>query len=296
MNRPFSTGMSVLSAIRRADVFSRGPTSSDAVSADARIAASRGTRPQNVACTRASSSTIRRRVVLAQRVQRVGELARVDREVLEHQHEAAGKCVERRSVRLGHAGQFRRQLAVEAGFGFGEPAQFAHQAGGQRFAGHLDEHRLRNAVTGQRQPGSRRRARVAADDRNRRDGASHDLRERICVEIRDGAGQRSNAADDRVSGDTLDTAAQMRRQADDRRNPIHVVSLQIRRRFVNRFGKDVPWPDRWRASRSSNSGYGSRVQRPAGYSPTGVRTSSRSSRRRAIRRGCSAACSASTTG
>ena len=72
-----------------------------------------------------------------------------------------------------------RQLAVETGFGFGEPAQFAHQAGGDRFAGHLDEDRSRNTVTGQRQPGSRCRARVAADDRDRRDGASHDLRERL---------------------------------------------------------------------------------------------------------------------
>jgi hypothetical protein len=41
------------------------------------------------------------------------------------------------------------------------------------------------------------------------------------------AGQRSNEADDRVNGDTLYTATQMRRQADDRRNPIHLVSLQI---------------------------------------------------------------------
>ena len=38
----------------------------------------------------------------------------------------------------------------------------------------------------------------------------------MCVEILDGAWQRSNAADDCVSGDTLDTAANMRRQADNR--------------------------------------------------------------------------------
>ncbi len=35
------------------------------------------------------------------------------------------------------------------------------------------------------------------------------------VEIVDRAGQRANAADDRVGGDTLHTAAQMRGQPDD---------------------------------------------------------------------------------
>jgi len=50
-----------------------------------------------------------------------------------------------------------------------------------------------------------------------------DVTVRPSVEVADCAGQRSNAADDRVSGDTLYTAAQMRRQADDRRNPIHLA-------------------------------------------------------------------------
>ena len=47
--------------------------------------------------------------------------------------------------------------------------------------------------------------------------------EGLRVEIADGSGQRSNAADDRVSGDTLYTAAEMRRQADDRGNAIHLA-------------------------------------------------------------------------
>ena len=66
---------------------------------------------------------------------------------------------------------------VETRLGLPEDADFAHQAGGGGFGGHLDEHRLRHTVTGQRQPGPRRRPRVAADHRHRRHGATHDLRQ-----------------------------------------------------------------------------------------------------------------------
>ena len=154
MKRPFSTGMSVRSAIRRADVLSRGPVSSEALSADAvyspagRAAPERCVQPGEQFDDHAG-------LVLVQRMQGVGEFAIVDREILQHEHEAAGQRIERRPVRLGQAGQFRRELAVEARLGVGETAQFTHQAGGGRFGGHLDEDRIRHAVAGERQPGSR---------------------------------------------------------------------------------------------------------------------------------------------
>ena len=89
-----------------------------------------------------------------ERMQRVGELARLDREIFQHQHESADQGVESRPVCLGHAGEFRRQLVIEAHFGLGEPTQFAHQPSCDRLGRHLDEDRLRDIVAGERQPGA----------------------------------------------------------------------------------------------------------------------------------------------
>ena len=179
--------MSVRSAIRRADVLSRGPVSSEALSADAVYSQPGGAAPERRVQS-GEQFDDQAGLVPVQRMQGVGELAVVGREILQHEHEAARQRVERRPVRLGQAGQFRRQLAVEPRLGLGEPAQFTHQAGRGGFGGHLDEDRSRNTVTGERQPGSRRRARVAADHRHRRDGAPHDLRQGRGVEIADRCG------------------------------------------------------------------------------------------------------------
>ncbi|MCW2627669.1 MAG: hypothetical protein JWR48_4391 [Mycobacterium sp.] len=72
-------------------------------------------------------------------MQGVGEFAAIDREILKHEHEAAGQRIEGRPVRLGQAGQFGREPAVEAGLGLSETAQLAHHAGRGGFGGHLHE-------------------------------------------------------------------------------------------------------------------------------------------------------------
>jgi len=56
MNRPFSIGISVPSASRRADIFASDPVSSDVLSAEF-VYTQAGGRSQNAACSRASSST-----------------------------------------------------------------------------------------------------------------------------------------------------------------------------------------------------------------------------------------------
>ena len=93
------------------------------------------------------------RLMLRERVKRVGELAGADGEILQHEYEPARDGIERRSVRLRQAGQLGRQLTVEARLGFGESAQLAHQARRGRLRRHLDEDRIRHAVAGECQPG-----------------------------------------------------------------------------------------------------------------------------------------------
>ncbi len=94
-------------------------------------------------------------LVPVQRMQGIREFAIVGREILQHEHEAARQRIERRPVRLGQAGEFRRELAVETRLGVGETAQFTHQAGRGGLGGHLHEDGSRNAVPGERQSGSR---------------------------------------------------------------------------------------------------------------------------------------------
>ena len=88
-------------------------------------------------------------------MQGVGELAGLDREILENQHESACHRIECGSVRLGYTAHLWRQLSVEARLGFPEDADLTHQTGGDGFGGHLDEDRIRNPVTGQGEPGPR---------------------------------------------------------------------------------------------------------------------------------------------
>src|SRR5258708_23318590 len=106
MKRPSSTPMVVRSAKRRADVFSRGPVSSEVWSPDAEYTHPSGPRlplagrrSQKVACSRASSSTNHARLIFVQRMQGIREHAGIDREVFQDEHEATGQRVERRPVR-----------------------------------------------------------------------------------------------------------------------------------------------------------------------------------------------------
>jgi len=94
-------------------------------------------------------------LVPVQRMQGIREFAIVGREILQHEHEATRQRIERRPVRLGQAGEFRRELIVETRLGVGEAAQFTDQAGRGGLGGQLHEDGSRNAVPGERQSRSR---------------------------------------------------------------------------------------------------------------------------------------------
>ena len=159
------------------------------------------------------------RLVGGERMKSVGELAGVDREIFENQHVSACHRIECGSIRLGYTAQLRRQLPVEARLGLPEDSDLAHQPGGSRLSGHLDEDRMRNTVAGQRQPRSRRGPGVTADQGHRRHGAPHDLRKGGCVEIVDRPRNGSEAADRCVGRDPLHSAAEMCGHAERRRYP-----------------------------------------------------------------------------
>lgn len=142
-------------------------------------------------CRRARSSTIRPRLISGQWMQGVGELAAVDRKILENEHVSACHRIECGSVRRGNAAHLWRQLPVEARLGLPEDSDLIHQARRSGFGGHLDEYRVGNTLAGQGQPGSRRGARVAADYRHRSHGAVHDFRQEAGVEVGDRSRQGS---------------------------------------------------------------------------------------------------------
>jgi len=159
------------------------------------------------------------RPVPADGMKRVGELARDDGQVFQHEYEAARHRIEGRAVTAGQAGQPRRQLPVEPGLGLGQPAQLAHQPGRRGFGGHLHEHGVGDVVSGEREPSSRRRARVAAEHRHRRHRPTGDPRQERRVEIGHRSRQRAASADDHVGRDPQCPSAQVSGQADDGREP-----------------------------------------------------------------------------
>ncbi|GAB4620092.1 hypothetical protein MOKP38_36100 [Mycobacterium avium subsp. hominissuis] len=154
-------------------------------------------------------------LVGGERVQGVRELARLGRQILQHQQVAARPGVERGAVAVGDADHLRRQLAVEPHLGAAEPAELTHQAGGGGLGRDLDEHRVGDVLAGQHEPGPRGRPGVTAEHPHRPHRGAHHPGQHRRVDLVDRARQAEPAAQHRVDGHPARAATQVSRQAQE---------------------------------------------------------------------------------
>ena len=205
MKRPRSTGMSVFSASRRTDVFSRGP--GHAVTRVGRRCVYNPVRSAALpkrACSRASSSTTWLAWSAVSGCKRVGELAVVDGEVLEHEDESAGKRIERGSVRRRHA----RSAPARAPGRSASRSRARMPTSPIRRVAAVSAAILTNTDSGTPSPVRASRARDDVPASPPITDTDVTVRPMICdsessVEIADRPGERAHAADGQVGRDPL---------------------------------------------------------------------------------------------